>query len=245
MLSFLATPLALFFLLVVASLLLRRVRRAWGTVLMAGACAGLYLLATPLVGGWLLHALELPAGAGTADDVVQPAAIVVLGGDLQGDPAGPEGETIGPLSLERLRAAAQLQRRTGLPLLTTGGLLRGGEKPVATIMAEVLETDFGVPVTWRETRSINTYENAKFSAELLAAQGIGQVYLVTHGWHLRRSVEAFREAGLKSLPVSAVTTTLGPGLILGDLLPSARALLHSSYAVHEIVGMLWYRLRYY
>lgn len=241
MLSILATPLLLFFLAIAVGLSIWRFRPAWGVGLICVACVSLYVLSTPLVGARLLYALE-PAGSGGG---IEPAAIVILGGDLQRGLPDSVGETIGPLSLERVREGARLHRRTGLPIMTTGGLLRGGETAVAAVMAEVLRADFRVPVQWVEAESTNTYENAVFAGRMLAEAGVGQVYLVTHGWHLRRALEAFERAGLSVIPISAMSTDIGPGVALADLMPSVRALTRSSYALHEVAGLYWYRLAYY
>ena len=73
--------------------------------------------------GFLLAALErdLPL---TPPPDQPPQAIVILGGDtLRGASQTPIVH-LGPLSLERVRAGALLARRTGLPILVTGGRLR-------------------------------------------------------------------------------------------------------------------------
>ena len=207
---------------------------------LAGLClVALVLLSLPVVAGSLLATL----GTGQAADSVSPAgagAIVVLGGDVVRLPDG--GVTLGPLSLERLRAAAGLHRRTGLPLLVTGGIVDGTARPVGTLMAESLRTDFGVPVRWIEDASFDTWENAAFSAPMLTAAGVRRVLLVTHAWHMRRSLRAFQHHGL--VPVAAaVRLDTGPRLVASEFLPRPSAWVGSYFAIHEWVGQAWYALR--
>ena len=96
-------------------------RRSHGAGATAALCAlGLLLLATPFAADTLTAALEEHMEASLPAGLPIPAAIVVLGGEMAHSSAGPE---VGPLTLERLRAAAMLHRQTGLPLPVTGGSL--------------------------------------------------------------------------------------------------------------------------
>lgn len=232
-------PLSLFLAIGIGFLLWRR-RPRLARVLVAGGLSLLVLLSIPMVAIALEVSLQgtPPAGPLEAGDA---QAIVVLGAD--GNPFAPEygGPTVGALTLERLRHAAQLAKASGLPVLTSGGVLRRGEPPLADAMAAVLEGEFGVTVRWRETRSADTRENARFSAELLREAGFERVLVVTHAWHLPRALAAFRDAGLDPRPAGTLWRRF-PGMEVRAWLPSARALRESSWAVHEWIGRAWYAL---
>ena len=58
-------------------------------------------------------------------------AIVVLGGGLYFDTPEYGGDTVGGSTLERLRYAATIARKTNLPVLVTGGAGWAGGSPVA------------------------------------------------------------------------------------------------------------------
>lgn len=140
---------------------------------------------------------------------------------------------------------AWLAKRTGLPLLVSGGLGKDGRPSEAHMMQQVLEQEYSLPVRWLEPDSRDTYENAEFSAKLLKADGIERVYLVTHAWHLPRAVWSFHQFKLDVIPAPTVFEGLGKGpRELADFLPNARALERTAYACHEIIGNAWYRLRY-
>jgi uncharacterized SAM-binding protein YcdF (DUF218 family) len=173
----------------------------------------------------------------------EPQAIVVLSADYRA--VAPEyGEaTIGPATLARLRHGVHLHRRTGLPLLVTGGGTPPRFRPgLGEAMRVAAERDFGVEVRWVEGASRNTMENATLSARILLPEGVATVLLVTHAEHMPRSMRAFAAAGIASVPapVGSVVHADPDPLSLGALLPRTRALDRSASAIHELAGMLWY-----
>ncbi len=223
-------------LLALAALLVLRRRRLGISVAVASLVVQL-AAATPLVSGWLRASLE---AAIETPPAAAPGAIVLLGGDQTRRRDGPD---VGPLSLERIRAAAALQRRTGLPLLITGGPVSRKEPvPIAALMAASANADFGVPVRWVEPRARDTRENAAFSAPLLRADGIVSVWLVTHAWHMPRASAAFAREGIAVHP-APVPPGAAAELSATALVPSAHAALESWYAVREWLGIAVYRLR--
>jgi uncharacterized SAM-binding protein YcdF (DUF218 family) len=236
----LALPPICFLCLAGVGLLLVWRHRQGGRALVCIGLASLALLALPVVPNLLIAALEqnLPT---SPPATAMPQAIVVLGGDLSRT-SEPPYAIPGALSLDRERAGAALERRTGLPLLVTGGIVQPDRPPVANIMAESLRGDFQVPVAWVEDASEDTWENATFSAEILKKQGIRSIYVVTQGWHMRRATLAFRHTGLI---VTAAPTSLETPLdpIVWDFLPRASSWGRSYYALHEWIGCAWYAIR--
>jgi len=216
--------------------------RGWRGGLLVAILAGVaqLLLATPFAAGTLLTSLHPLQGSSGSP----PGAIVVLGGDgariLQGSEA--PGSDVGPLTLERLRAGAALQRRTGLPLLVTGGPNSADAEPLGIVMARSLRDDFGISTRWVEPAARDTRDNAVLSAALLQPEGIRTVLLVTHGWHMARAVEAFRRAGLAALP-APVRPDSPPDGRASDWVPRPDHLAESWYALREWAGRLVYALR--
>jgi uncharacterized SAM-binding protein YcdF (DUF218 family) len=64
-------------------------------------------------------------------------------------------------------------------------------------MQRVLRQELGVAPRWVEIRSRTTAENAQYSAELLRADGITRVLLVTHAFHIPRARLQFERAGMQ------------------------------------------------
>ncbi len=223
-------------------LLLRRWPRL-GRTLAWGGIVFLWLISTPLIAQALLHTLETAPPLDMAQDMARvrrAQAIVVLGGGNY--LVAPEygGDTVGRITLERVRYAARLARETGLPLLVTGGAPQGGT-PEGQTMRAALEHDFGVPVRWVEDRSLDTRENALYSAAILRAAGVDRVLLVTYAFHMPRSLAAFADTGLEIIPAPTAYATLSP-FKLTQLLPTERGLEQGYFALHEWLGLVAQKL---
>lgn len=231
-------PLLLVVVAAVAGFLAWRGRRRAGLLAMLSALL-LLLLATPFVAATLTLAIEERLDAPAPPGLPAPAAIIVLGGEMA---QGRDGFEVGPLTLERLRAAAALHRRTGLPLLVTGGPLAPGAPPIAELMAGSLRSDFGVPVRWVEPRAPDTRGNAMLSAAMLRAEGIGAALVVSHAWHLPRALDSFARAGFPASP-APVRVGRRPEGLAADWVPRPDHLARSWFALREGAGRLVYRLR--
>lgn len=237
-LSSLLIPPGLLLVVLATGLLLVRPRPRTGRMLLMAGTAGLYLLSLPVTAHFLLGLWEVPAAAAPAE----ARAIVVLGGGKAHVTPEYDGDTVRSSTLLRLRYAAHLQRRSGLPVLVSGGSPEGSPQSEAGLMRSVLEREFGVPVRWVEEGSANTLENARLSYRILSAQGIRTIHLVTHAWHMRRAQLAFEHAGFRVVPAPTGHSTRYRLTVL-DFLPDAPALLDSALFFREALGIVWYRLR--
>ena len=204
------------------------------------------LFSLPATSGALLRSLQ-PVPVSIAEvSAWKPEALVVLSGGRKdyAPEYGRTPDTVSAASLQRARFAALLQRRTGRPLLVTGGRVLGEGTAEAELMAAVIRDEFGAEVRWVESRSRTTAENALYSAEVLAGEGIERIALVTSAVHMPRSRTAFEATGLTVLPVPTAFDT-GPEAeyTWRDWLPHASALAGSVRALHEMLGMIWYGLR--
>ena len=204
----------------------------------------LYLLSTPIVGDYLIWSVEALADAIPAlPSEAPPGAIVVLSADYRKSGIPGEPDRVGPVTLERLAAAAKEERSLGLPVLVSGGRVGDVEAPLAELMGSALHDDFQVPVRWREDGSTTTYENAALSAEILRRAGVSSALLVTHPWHMARALWSFRAVGYPVIPASRDGREL-PLLSASSFFPQVPALLSSYYALHEFIGLGWYVCRY-
>ena len=233
-------------LLAVTGLLLQKHRRVAGTVLIWVSLGALLVFSLPVTGYALLGLLERAAVPLPKTDSISANgidAIVVLGGGRDADQPQYGGDTVNRFTLERLRYAARLKRATGLPLLVSGGSVFGAGLPEAEIMKQVAVRDFQIAVDWVEDRSRNTMENAIYSRVILAAAGKKRVWLVTNAWHMPRASWSFRHVGIDAVmaPTGFVRSSVESWL---DFLPSTRGLNYTNLALHECLGLLWYRLRY-
>lgn len=240
------------FLLILLGLALWRRRPRAGRIVAGTGLALLAFLSTA-AGAWFFVApLEKMTAPLRAPERAGAQAIVVLAaGRLKQAPEYGNRDIPDYIALARLRYAAHLQRRTGLPLLASGGNGASGVDPAAIkdraytkadAMAVALREDFGVPVRWIERRSRDTAENASCSAALLRADGVKRILLVTDAMHMPRARMVFQRAGLDVVEAPTMFFGKRPEALDGWV-PSAEGMRLSWYAVYEWLGIGWYRVR--
>jgi uncharacterized SAM-binding protein YcdF (DUF218 family) len=96
---------------------------------------------------------------------------------------------------------------------------------------------------WRETRSRNTAENARFTARQFGRMLAGKrLLLVTTAFHERRAVACFAKAGLRVTPYPVDFRAGPPAWAVRSFWPSTDALDLFDRLVREWVGYVTYRL---
>jgi uncharacterized SAM-binding protein YcdF (DUF218 family) len=245
--ALLLPPVPLLILMLMgARLMFRRRILAWLLVLLA--VAGLWFSCTTALSmtlqTWLLKPPPALTEAQINDLKKAPrTAIVVLGGGRKLRAPEYALSTLHERGIERLRFGVWLSRETGLPIAFSGGVGHGadGGTSEAEIAARIAEREFGRPLKWTETESRDTRENAMKTVPLLQAQGIEQLVLVTHGYHMPRALRNFERADLAGkLRLVPAPVGLPPGgrMRVGDWLPSAEGFEGTRLVLHEWVGRL-------
>ena len=122
------------------------------------------------------------------------------------------------------------------------GSLFGGT-PEAPAAAALLET-FGVPKARLivEDRSRNTFENAVYSKALVVPKPGERWLLVTSGYHMPRSIGAFRKAGFDVEAYPVDYRTGGPRDLLVPFDDVSGGLRRTDTAAREWIGLVAYWL---
>lgn len=231
-----------FILLCAIGLLLVRRHPRLGMALSAASLLLLTACSTGIVAHWLAQPLEDMNPPLDSARPLTAEAIVILGGGRHATAPEYGGQDVpNQTTLGRLRYGARLQRETGLPLLVSGGAPDGGVAAESALMATMLRDELAIPVRWVEQASDNTAQNAQYSAQMLRQDGIGRIVLVTDALHMPRARRAFEQQGLQVLPAPTMFYTRRHMTAL-SWLPTDRGLRLSYYAMHEWLGLLWYRL---
>lgn len=236
--ALLLPPTGLLLLALIGLALIRRHPRG-GRLLANASVLTLLALSTPIVAGALVRLLDDSPPIDLA--VAKTAqAIVIPGGGVRRNALEYGGDTLGRLTLERVRYGARLAKQTGLPVLVTGGSVLGNTVPEAVLMKEALESEYGVPVRWVEDRSRNTRENALNSASMLHVSGVHRAILVAHSFDVPRASTEYARVGIQVLvaPIGLSNRTD----TWGSLVPSSASLQLSSIACYELVGLTVQRL---
>ena len=248
------SPVGITTLLLAIGLVMRLTRRmahAGRRSMIAGAALYCFLILTPfseIVVARLERAypplLRADASTGIRNIVVlsdygEDIAVLPVTSKLRGD-------TIARV-VEGIRLTRQLP---GTKLLVCGGVLREGDPPVASLMADFAKS-MGVPGNdiVVEGKSQTTYENLLETRQLIAAEPF---ILVTSAYHLPRAMAVAHKLGMNPRAAPAAVWAapdFPPGMSwqawskkLAERLlkPSAKRLVRLQLAYHEYVGYLWY-----
>jgi len=165
---------------------------------------------------WLQRGLVTPPPAlapAAIEALQQPtrrtrAAIVVLGGGMDLDAPEYGQPTLTRPATMRLRYGVWLAKRTGLPLGVSGGVgwAQRSLLTEAEVAARMAREEWQQPVHWQEKRSRDTRENARWTVELLRQDGVREIVLVTHAYHMPRAMRAFEQAAAGALTITPAPT---------------------------------------
>ena len=203
---------------------------------------GMWLLSCQAVAIWLSVHLLPQINPANADDLKlkHVQAIVVLGGGVENEASEYNGPTLSPDAMSRLLYGVHLSRLTQLPMAYTGGIGWAGtsQQTSEAEVAALALVRMGAPaLRWQENQSRDTRENALLTAAMLKNDGVTRIALVTHAWHMPRSVRQFEAAGLQvtPAPMGYIRSDLAPLL---QWLPSGKGLRDSGWVIREWLGLL-------
>ena len=230
----------LLILLALAGFLLRW-RKTAGVLLILGIALFVSIGCGP-VPGLLLHDLQASYSANAVIHEAHSTAIILLGNGTE-QPSSVDGVSVEPglLAYGRIAKALELyrackQKNSSCTILVTGGDPQHHGATEAAVYGALLQRS-GVESSdlLLETRSQSTWQNAQYTADLLKTHPADQVFLVTSGMHLRRSVLYFARFGIHGQPVRADWVSAQSSVI-----PVAYNFLVSDLAIHEYVGVWRY-----
>ena len=242
--SALLLPPLIFILPSMAGFLMRKRWPRFAAVLCIAPLLALIVFSTGAGARWAAASIEGLAIPLASAQTSRAQAIVVLGGGrVRNAPEYGGLDVPRPAVLARLRYGAKLHRETGLPILVTGGTPEGSPESEAALMARILRDDFAIEVKWQEGASDNTAQNAQYSAQQLGSAGVKRILLVTDAMHMARSVAIFSRHDLQVVQAPTRFYSSEP-LTPIDFVPQAHWIEVTAYAMHEWIGLVWYRLRH-
>jgi len=235
--TFLTTPsslIALLMVLGIAAMFCSRLRRFSAILLSVGIISYITLASGP-VSSLLLGRLEhrYPALI-NVEQVKNAKSIVVLAGHAESDSYLPISSVVSSSTAFRLMEAIRLWR-----VIEGSSILISGTGSTPELMKEVL-ISLGVPgqVVLIENKSRNTYDSA---ANVYQMVGTNDIILVTSAGHMPRSLGVFKKNGMDPIPAPTDYLT-APNFLVAGYLPTASHLEYTDLAVHEYLGMFWYKV---
>lgn len=219
----------------------RRRSPRWLRTCVAAAVLSAFAM-TPMFANLLLGWLERPQPTPSYCVASPPQVAVVLAGGvdrISNDER--DVSVLGAASRRRMERAVDWWReRPGRVIVVSGGAAWRGGIPESRWMIRHAQR-LGVPAAdlRGEETSSNTWENAQGVAAMVPALP-RRVVLISSALHLPRARYAMERAGFEVCPI-ATDWRRTPFGLPGYLIPQSSALLKTEAALHELVGMPYYR----
>jgi uncharacterized SAM-binding protein YcdF (DUF218 family) len=192
----------------------------------------LWAISTKFVANLLLYPLE----RNFQSDSIKPKAVVVLGGG-----ANPNDVLKAyPDAFKREIYGLLIAKKENLPFIFTGGGIH------KTKEAQCVKKDINLITktcdckikTYYESKSLDTYQNAKYTSALFKKLKIPKkIYLVTNAYHMKRAIILFKKFGFKIIP-KPVGFYYNDEYDVWCILPSMGSFYSSYKAIHEYFGLL-------
>ena len=241
-LPILVLPLGFTLLCMLAGLVLRKKLLIWYAALL------LWAFSMPVVSDGLMRFVEGGSVRIPVSAVDNADAIVVLSGmirQVDGAPLGEWGDAV-----DRFEGGIDLFKAGKAPVIVfTRGQLPWQQDAVPE--GELLErraVRLGIPLrVIRLTEKVGNTADEAVAVEKLLGVGKGKkkIILVTSAYHARRSVLLFEQAGFDVVPFRVdYQVDVNSGLTVLRFLPSADALAQSEKALREMIGWLFYWVRW-
>ncbi len=170
----------------------------------------------------------------------EPYPIVIMGGGIYYDKGDAKP---GLHSIQRLSKGYQVYQKLKTPLIYSGGVGIGQSGMSEADVAANWLINLGIPPEdyIAEDQARTTYENGLFIQEWTRKNNYNKVYLVTSAVHMLRSRAVLNSQGIEVLSIHS-GFLYSHRLSWLDYLPNRGALYASLSAVHEWLGLVWYRI---
>ena len=247
-----ATPMVWVVLLLVLGLVLARKGQrkrlfAVGRLLLLTGTGLLLALSLSPVANFLTYPLESQYRWPSPEALDRLDVVVVLGGGIHPSGYLRQEAELSKFTYPRFYHGVRVFQQSHASLLAfCGGPGRAGTESEAETM-RTMALSLGVPpgkIVTEET-SRNTFENIANLMRLLPGGQSRRIGLVTTAIHMRRSYGVFQRQspGDTIIPIPVYYTCDPASTLLGNFVPTSGNLEKSSIALHEWIGLAWYKLR--
>lgn len=208
--------------------------------LLALVALFIYLISINPVAELVLNPLETQYPLPSLDEIRQCNAYIILGGGTNEtgptiDGKGmPEGD-----ALARVIAGYRLYLIFQKPIIVSGGGVPGHEPGAVTMKRFLVSLGVNERHVYTESRSRDTYENARYTSQICGENRFKRVLLITSAYHMRRSMMLFGKFFKDVTPYPAGFRA-DPTYHLMHFLPDAGNMLNVELAIREYMGILFY-----
>ena len=240
LLPLIVSPLGLVIFLVIVGICLRR----WWIVTLS--CFVLILLSLPITAQLIWQNLEKQHPPKALNELGSYDAVVVLSGMLS------PFEQSGTLHVEwgdpdRFFAGIDVLKSGKAPtLIFTRGKMPWSSLPAEGELVKSKAVELGInesQILLSKTVA-NTAEEAEAVAQLISANGIKRIVLITSSFHMPRAKLLFDKQGIDSAPFATDFKAIGQTLSWLSFLPSASGFSRTSEGIKEYIGRFYYKLKF-
>lgn len=239
-LPLIASPLFLVFFLILFGAFLRSKKITFFGLLV------LFFCSLPVISNNLIAYLEKDYTLQDASSINETDAIVVLSGMVTAIKTGETFKYEFGDGVDRVLSGMDLFNNNKAPLL----IFTRGKLPwqLGLPEGEYLK-EFAIKYGISEEKILltdnvqNTDEEAKSVKRLLNTND-AEIILVTSAFHMPRAKKIFEAANIRIIPFAVDFNRSTKKTTLMDFIPTARSLSETSFFVREMIGRLYYSLKY-
>lgn len=246
-LSWLILPPAIFIIILLITIpFIKSGKKITSIALVSFVGISLYLLSIEPVKDKILYPLEYKYPFPNINKLDCDVVVTLGGGLYLYSPDENGNSSLKAPVIKRLVTTFKIWKKHKKKIILTGGkpFNNGKYKSEAEIMANFLQ-NLGVNKKYLilETSSLNTFENAKLTKEILEEHKWKKVCLVTSAYHMPRAVSVFKHFKIDTTPVP---TDYRTSIIYQYIsyFPQTDNFNDSVAGIHEYIGIIFYKLRY-
>jgi uncharacterized SAM-binding protein YcdF (DUF218 family) len=242
-LGFLFVPSNVIAGMALLALVLLVLRRPLGKIAAGVALSALVLAAFSPLGNMLLTPLEQRYPAFDFPDRID--GIIILGGSYDTQMQGSVSTIVLEEDTQPVAAVASLSRRyPKAKIVFSGGTDPSFRGPSEAALVKQFFISCGIAPERIETeeRSLNTKENAQFTAQLIHPARDSSWLLVTSAYHMPRAMRTFQAAGFSVIPFPVGWRTLGWRNFWWPADTATENMRRLDVAAHEWIGLAVYQL---
>ena len=233
------SPLGLIIILLLFGILRKKILPSLLALLL------LTLLSLPFVSNQLINLLEKNYSVISPNELDTADTVVVLSGMLQTIKQDSMIHYEFSEAVDRIFAGINLLKmgKAQKIILTRGKLPWNKGVPEGDYLAEFVQSQGIDPNRILLTEIVqNTNDEAKAISRMLPKNS--EVILVTSAFHMPRAKKVFQNQNLKVIPYAVDFRSSTKKIDILDFLPQANAFKDSNFYFREIIGRVYYSLRY-
>ncbi len=236
-------PPGLFIILIIISILfIIKNKIKTGIITLIITTLIFYLLSILPIKNLLLIPLEFQKRLEENTNTEFDTIVILSGGTSVITPDRNMKNSLSYESFQRTYMGFILWKIKKVPIIVSGGKSFGSIEADAITMENVL-IELGIPKDQiiKEIKSRNTIENGLFTKSIIEKYKFKKIALVTSAYHMKRSVFVFKKLNIDIIPFATDYLCTYKRFNISYFIPDFSNLKSSNIAIHEYIGLIYYK----